>query len=496
MSAIAKRLGERIWRGAFVLGLAVVSCEETADDGTTDPFEDPTLEPLETTSRHVTVSGDRLLDEAGREVLLRGYCAGNRAKMPPFLPMELVDGQTVAEGADTFFSKLAALGANTVRLTFSWEAFEPTRGERDAAYLAQYSAMLDAADAHGIGVIVDFHQDVFASPFCGDGFPLWAIGEEIPHGEPHYDCGYPNWSLPGLDAESDVSAAYDRLWQNTDGLQDAMEEMWRAVARELAGHPAVVGFEVINEPGAGSIPRETFEAETLPAFIERMGSAIREEAGDVAVFNGGRFGDAVGNENELARPELPGFVFSPHYYNPVISLGLNSIDAPAIEEGLGHALAPAAQWGVPVLLGEFGTHNDITVKAEYLDLVLDILDLHHAHATLWDASIGTQLWNSEDFSVFTSQGDEQPWASSVVRPYPRAVSGRVERFEWNAESRRFEIHVVEAGDAVSEIYLPVRHLGTSPSVTVQGARYRFLSDRELLLVRAEAGAAYSVVVTR
>src|SRR5690606_769398 len=119
--------------------------------------------------------------------------------------------------------------------------YEPTRGSYDLDYLAQYEMLLDAAARHGLFVIVDFHQDVFASPYCGDGFPLWAIGEEVDYPEPHWDCGFPGWSLPALDPDSEVSAAFDRLWNNTDGLQDDMEAMWRSVAAALHEHPAVAG---------------------------------------------------------------------------------------------------------------------------------------------------------------------------------------------------------------------------------------------------------------
>ncbi|MBC7174187.1 MAG: cellulase family glycosylhydrolase, partial [Polyangiaceae bacterium] len=303
--------------------------------------EDPTLEPPLVSERRLTVEGDRMIDSVGREVLLRGFNVGNRAKMPPFLPFELSDGETVEAKADALFSKIEALGANVVRLTFSWEAFEPTEGTYDMEYLGRYRALLDAAGAHGLGAIVDFHQDVFASPFCGDGFPLWAIGDSIPYGEPHYDCGFPNWALPALDPNSDVSAAYDRLWENTDGLQDAMEAMWRTVAKELSNHSAVVGFEVINEPGAGSVSIDTFEREVLPSFIARMGAAIRAEAGDFPIFNGGRAGDAIGTTNELRQPELSSFVFAPHFYDPLISIGLFNFNADAVGMRVDNMLAPA-----------------------------------------------------------------------------------------------------------------------------------------------------------
>lgn len=122
-------------------------------------------------SRRLVADGTRLRDEAGREVILRGFGVGSRAKMPGYLPFEVPPGSDVAAEADVYFGRIEALGANVVRLVFSWEAYESTHGVRDASYLAQYRTLLDAAHAHGIGVIVEFHQDVFSSAYCGDGFP-------------------------------------------------------------------------------------------------------------------------------------------------------------------------------------------------------------------------------------------------------------------------------------------------------------------------------------
>lgn len=470
----------------LALSLVAGSCGEESD-------EDASLEPAALETRRLTVDGARLLDALGREVILRGYNVGGRAKMPPFLPFDVPDGSTLDATATAFFGDLAALGADVVRLTFSWEAFEPTEGTYDAAYLAQYRALIGHAHAQGLAVIVDFHQDVFASPFCGDGFPLWAIGDDIEHGEPHYDCGFPDWALPALDPTSTVSQAFDRLWENTDGLQDKMEAMWRELASELAGEPGVAAFEVINEPGAGSQGDEHFESVVLPAFYERMGAAIREEAGDYPILGGGRTGDAIGNPNALTEPDLPGYVFAPHFYDPFATFGILPTP-PILESRVGFTLEKGEAWGVPTILGEFGTMNDFEEKGEYIDMVLDVLDARRVHGVLWDASLSATLWNSEDFSVFTATGEEQPWAGAAVRAYPRAVSGRIVSFGWDAEARRFELEVADAGALVTEIHLPVRHVGENPRITVGSARYRFLRDRDLLLVAAEPGASYTVVV--
>src|SRR5690606_26181889 len=103
----------------------------------------------------------------------------------------------------------------------------------------------------------------------------------------------------------------------------------------LHEHPAVAGFEVINEPGSGSFDHATFEGEVLPGLYERMGAAIREVAGDVAIFGGGRTGDALGAPNQLRAPALPGFVFAPHYYDPGVTVGLQRFNEADVRDRIG-----------------------------------------------------------------------------------------------------------------------------------------------------------------
>lgn len=475
---------------ALFLTLALSSC------GGGDPNVDATLVAPALASSRWHVQGRVMTDELGREVVLRGFNASGRSKMSPFLPFDLAPGESLGAAAAAYFARIEALGANTVRLVFTWEALESTKGTYDDGYIASYRTLLDAARAHRIAVLVDFHQDIFASPFCGDGFPLWAIGS-IPHGAPHYDCGFPQWSDPAFSPTSPVSQAFDAFWSNANGLQDDFEAMWRHFAAGVHDHPAVGGYDMFNEPAPGSTALATFDGTTLPAFHRRIGTAIREVAGDVAVFGCGRVGDSVGDPTMLVPPSptLAGFGYSPHYYHGLTTVGYPELLVDSVRSGLETTLAPSVTWNVPVILGEFGAPNTSPIKGEYLDLVFDILDEQLAHGTMWEAGVSNVSWNGEDFSVFDAEGQERPWAGRIVRAYPRAVAGHIERFAWDDELDHFELEVSGAGDEVTEIEMPTRHVGEHPRVTVNGgARYRFLPAQHLLLVRAPVGAAYTVTV--
>lgn len=473
---------------------AVGGCDGELGGTTENESEDDVIEVPALVSHRLHVDGPRLLDELGRQVVLRGFNVGSRAKMPPFLPFDVPQGALVAEAADAFFEKLEALGANAVRVTFLWEAFESTRGNYDTEYLARYTELLDAANAHGLAVIVDLHQDVFASSFCGDGFPLWALGS-IPHDQPHYDCSFPGWSFPAFDPESSVSLAFHQLWNNVDGLADDMEAMWRAVASALSAHPAVAAFEILNEPAPGQYSVEIFDSEILPSFNQRMGTAIREEAGDIAVLWNERIG-AMDNREHLNPPDLEGAVYAPHYYEPLIAVGLDVVQEDAVRDGIASIFSVADTWNMPVVLGEFGVPNENPAKAAYLDFVLDQADAHNGHALMWDASMSPELWNGEDFSVLSPDGKERLWADAVVRPFPRAVSGHIVAFSWDTNAARFDLQVEAAGVEVSLIYLPERHLGVSPIIKVRGpVKTQHEIALELLLVKAERGADYTITIT-
>ena len=112
----------------------------------------------------------------------------------------------------------------------------------------------------------------------------------------------------------------------------------------------------------------------------------------------------------------------------------------------------------------------------------------------WDAHVSATKWNNEDFTTFHPDGSEHSWAGSLDRPFPRAVSGEDLRFSFDRAAVHFTAEVTNAGTAVSEFYLPVRRFGTAPSIVVRGARFRYLAEHQLLLVRAGSGASYSVDV--
>jgi endoglycosylceramidase len=451
---------------------------------------DPPLDPPKLTTRRLTTRGTVLIDAIGRVVILRGVNVGGRSKMPPFLPFDIADPAEISGKADQLMASVRALGSNAVRLTLSWEALETVRGTFDAEYVRRYRLLLDAAHKADLHVIVDFHQDVFHAAFCGDGFPEWALGA-IVHGPPHYDCTFPFWSLPYFDPASPVSQAFDRFWSNQDGLLDAFEAMWRHVARELGRHPAVAAFEIINEPGAGSTPLETAGATVLPPLYDRIAAVIEAEAGAAAII-GDEPVSSTADVQYLARPSHPRFAYGPHYYDGATMLNIGPLDPGRIRTAVSAVLARADAWNAPTILGEFGAPNAVTFKTDYLAAIFDALDTGRASALMWDVSLSTQKWNNEDFGPLLPDRSELLWAGILDRPAPRAIDGTIASFKWDTLTRQFNLAVNNAGAEISEVYLPIRHLGMTPDIAVTGARFRWLPAAGQLLIAAPRGASWSL----
>jgi len=453
------------------------------------------IDPPELTTLRVRIEGTRILDCLGRQLLLRGVNAGGRSKLPPFMPFPYresgmasqADAPPFAAALAAYCDQLASWGLSVVRVPFSWEALEPTRGTFDDDYLDRYAQLAGAFGDRGLRVIVDFHQDVFARPYAGDGFPLWACPQPAPAPARTNHA----WFM-GYLQDDQVRLAFDRFWRNEDGLRDAFEAMWRHLAARLWQLDAVIGFEVINEPGWGSADMYPWAKDVLTPFYSEMVVAVRGAAPDAPVFFDSTGGDALSCSTGLERPAGEGLVFAPHFYAPeVIMEGRWSGNLKATQP-LANWATLGRQWDVPVLLGEFGVKSSAEGAARYVRANYDKLDELLMHGTLWECSTTADDWNEEGMSVTAPGGVEGPTVPELVRPFPRATAGRLESFAYEAEDRRAELRYQAEAGGVTEIVTPRRVFPEGVTATLEGVAGVTYHDgtTEQLLVRADqAGSA-------
>ena len=405
----------------------------------------------------IKAQNQKFVDAAGRQVVLRGVNAGGRSKLPPFLPFEPVPDFSTA--LDRYVDAIAALGFNVVRLLVIYEAAEPVRGRYDEKYLAQYDRMVQAFAARGIYVIVDSHQDLFSRRFCGDGFPDWVVEEKYRDLPQRSSCKI--WNLHYF--TSPVLNSFDRLWSNSDGIQDSVAAFFKMLAERYQDEPAVLGFEPINEPmpgGRGYLDYSGFHAE-LYAFYEKVGDAVHSVAPRYIIFADICALENTGTINpDRERPRVDNLALAPHYYD----LGTFGVSlAPGgdqwlMDKGISRHRRLASSWQVPVLLTEYGITPLSKDAPAYINKLFAVFDEHALSGTFWEASMSATIVNYENTSLFEPDGTLRPRSVFLDRPYPRAVAGDIESFSFDPESALFELtwNESEAISSPTEIHLPAR----------------------------------------
>jgi len=453
--------------------------------------ENATVPPVEQQDAHLEVDPEsgRLRDRRGRDVVMRGVNCGGRSKWTPYVPFPVPDAPAPEEvewRARDYFGRVRDWGLDTVRLPFSWEALEPRRGEYDETYRARYEAMVDAAWSHGLRVVVDFHQDIFAAPFCGDGFPRWAVPEHFrgPGRRDHAGWFFKYAFDPG------VRESFERFWRNADDLRDAFESMWTSMAETFGDHPAVVGFEPMNEPGWGETDAiEGWKRDVLEPFYAEIASTIQSAAPEALVFYDAPGVDALyPMAASHLRPNGNNLVFAPHYYdNGIIHGGGWSGSEP--ERVMERFAAFRDRSAVPVLVGEFGVGYGAHRADVWLERLLDALDRYRLSATIWEFSETRERWNGEDLNLVGPGGEARPTLETYARPWMRAVAGTCADFEWDPDRRRGWAEWLATG-GITEIRIPgapvdteVRHLESAG----RGTRHTWDADRREIRISAPEG---------
>jgi endoglycosylceramidase len=188
----------------------------------------------------VVVSGSQFRDGAGKPLLLHGINVINKSQ---------AEGYTAGiERSD--FAAIRSWGMNCVRLGIFWGGLEPQPGRIDEEYLDRIARIVGWAKAEGLYVLLDMHQDLYSVKYS-DGAPAWATLDE---GKPYTPTAV--WSDAYYTSEA-VQAALDHFWENSPGpdgvgLQDHYARVWRRVAERFRDEPAVLGYDLMNEPYPGS----------------------------------------------------------------------------------------------------------------------------------------------------------------------------------------------------------------------------------------------------
>ncbi len=392
-----------------------------------------------------------ITDEQCRALVLQGCNFDGSAKDDSGLPNY---------GREDALNLSRVWGFNFVRYLIFWYKVEPEPGAYDDVYLDAVEERLDWLHEAGILAVLDMHQDVWGPGISeawggSDGAPEWAT---ITDGLPHipFSEWFGNWGFDYLSPA--VNRAFDNFW-NYGGphpeLQDHYAAMWTHVAERFRDHPAVLGYNPMNEPwqGSGLLHYREFDEGPFTDFNRRMIAAIREVDTESWVFvEPCAFGPNQGLPSFLGaledpRDGEPRLAYFPHLYPAPVDLGggYDPETDPTLTWWADNRRAESERLRVPLLVGEwsmlrwFGLDDRVMFFNDVLRMFEQI----------------TGGWSYWDCGFFFREPFPDVIQPMIARPYPRRIAGTPVSRSYDETTGRLTV-VFRNNDDVTgptEIYL-------------------------------------------
>ncbi len=446
-------------------------------DASPPPNTDPGVNPPLTRLVAVRGSHPGIFDAHGRQVVIRGVNLnhlGDYFQADPALP-------TVAALTAEDWDDVAATGASVVRLVTTWSAWEPERDRIDLAYLERVRQAIADANARGLYVVVDMHQDAWSKfvftprdqscpegtrPQIGwDGAPAWAT----------FTDGAETCTPGGREDSPAVRAAWAAFYANRDGVRDELAALWGFIATQLADEPGVAGYDLLNEPGTSGDPDATIAG--LTAFYQSAVQAIRsaettlESPGHIVFFEPTVFAGLVPFDWTMD----PNVVFASHNYFESIGPsvpGLLDLSFPLFD--VVQTLYQTTLW-----TGEYGSFSSPTTNEEWMARFARLEDQHLRSGGAWwqweqecgDPHDVSGAWPPSPEWVANQQqhcGDARFQVTACVqRGYARAAPGRLTSVADPACDGHLALAGVTEVPSTADLWIPSAS-EVAPSVSGEG----------------------------
>ena len=424
----------------MLLGLAILL-------GFSTTFSNGNLLPIS-----VNPDRQRLVDSLGREV----YFHGTNVVVKQFPWHPETEGFSDGTFSEQDMKLLKSLGLNVVRLGFMWPGLEPTRGNYNETYTQVIQKIVSLSEKYGIYILLDMHQDAFSRVLCVEGLPAWAVNTGSAKGFPEPlhapfvpdpktglpkddDCAKFPWSSYYLTEAT--SAAFQNLYNNTNGLLHSWADFWAKTASGFKDFPNVIGYELINEPWAGDVYSDPLllvpgvaDSRNLAPVYEVLSEAIRQHDEHHCIFFEGVTWDDFG----VGFSNVPGgdlyrnrSVLSYHYYSPP-SLGII-----ASFEARKRDLLRLKSGG---MLTEFYTS---TGKIEDMFETMIVADIYQQSWIGWDYKAYHPPHHSPKSKrccpLWNGTGLNQIYVQNTTRTYPKAVAGNTIKFNFDLSTKEFSL---------------------------------------------------------
>lgn len=440
----------------------------------------------------IFVDEKRFVDEFGRHRIFNGVNYSDKGAER----MCLIQNE---EFMELTIRKFSQCGWNIVRLGIPWAAIEPNPNEYDEEYIDKIVTVMDLCEKYGIYVYIDMHQDLFsgaADERCGDGAPEWASlrGTKKPRKSKLV------WAT-GYFWDKGVHNCFDNFWADTKvngvGLQTYFINMWCHLAERIKDHPALLGFDLFNEPFPGSDGGKIFRKLILnlsktvitdrrcnkPWLLKQLmtGNAHRvlEPFDDVTLFRKvtkagdelvKKFDEGVYSKfiNRLAiairnvtdkgiiivescyytNIGIPFFMppvnydgerekqlcYSPHVYDlSAESPAYNYASNSRVWSIFEEKKITQDKWNVPIIVGEWGSF--VREGDKWLD-----------HIDFLSDKFDENQWSQTYYTFFpefmlVNMGDKL--INRIVKPYPQAVCGKIKKYKYDRENKIFTLEFVQ-----------------------------------------------------
>ncbi len=390
---------------------------------------------------------------------------------------------------EKLISDLSSYGFNIVRLGLTWDAVEPEPCNYDEDYLDRVEKVADLCAKYGIYFFLDMHQDLYGGTVDtpADGAPAWACLTDGAKFRPTRFV----WA-EGYFWGKAIHNCFDNFWANKEyngvPLQTYFCNMWKHVAERFKNHPALFGFDMLNEPFPGTdggkvfrkliggvakcvifdkrckigwLAKQLFSGNAIRClepfddpslfrkatkegdelikkfdtghyskFINRTAKAIREVTDNGIIIMENSYYSNLGIPYSAPAVNYDGkqeekLCFMPHAYDLMV-------DTPEYKYASNNRVGSIfdehrrsqERLGVPLLVGEWGGQSEGTEWLHHIRYLLDKFDGYHWGQTYWAYYDGLL---------------ENPIMSCLFKTSPVAVCGDIKEYSLDRDNEIFTL---------------------------------------------------------
>lgn len=399
----------------------------------------------------LTADREVLLDSVGRQVIVRGMVVlTSRHVMRRYEPRPASADAAVQPEAmpmcEHDYDRMQAWGLNGQVIRVESGAVGAFPGtQADPNYLERLDQLMSWARERGM-------YTVFKMTF--------------------YDI--PESSALGGDRPAFSPAWWAMLFKNEEGALEKLADGWDTLGRRYADEPAVLGYDLINEPYnpfAGHLGEVDFaKTYLMPAYAHLIGR-LRTVAPRQLYLIQPRIASAgVKLDFSEFSLEREGLVYAPHQYPRFWVCTPPSMRRQALVD----FQATARSLGVPLWIGEWG------------DMFPESQSGINGVEALWGAACRDQVEQLDEFGL----GWARPWyewvgawstmynpssertylTDHIARPFPTRTAGGGATFSFDPDRRIFRLHAHFAGGGSTEISLPARYYSSGFSAWLGTSR--------------------------